>query len=79
MKKAHANGGKWKKVGEANCLRSALETTNQIKTITTLTEQLEFSENERRIARSKHLESVERIQAACNDSKNRMLEACVTK
>jgi hypothetical protein len=50
-----------------------------IKTIKTLTEQLAFSEEERRIARQKHSESAERLTQDCTESKNRILETCTNK
>ena len=60
------------------CLDQMVGGVTAIKTITSLTEQLEFSEEERRIAREKHQQSVERLTSACDESKDRILQACVT-
>lgn len=68
-----------KESAKQDCLDKMLGGITSMKTITSLTEQLAFSEEERRIAREKHSESVERLTSACNESKDRMLAACVTK
>jgi hypothetical protein len=77
--KSFRDKGESKESAKTGCLGKMLGGVTAVKTISTLTEQLEFSENERRIARQKHLESTERLTQACNESKGRMLEACVTK
>jgi hypothetical protein len=61
------------------CHLKAVGEINNIKTIDTLREQLTMVDNERLIERNKAKESMERLTLACNESKNRMLEACVAK
>jgi hypothetical protein len=61
-----------------DCYHHMVGKVTLAKTVTSLTEQLRVSEEERRIARELHKESVERINAACNESKNRMMETCRT-
>jgi hypothetical protein len=58
------------------CHDRMIGAVGMVKTISTLTEQLAFSENERRIAREKHSESTERLTQACEESKDRILQAC---
>lgn len=62
-----------------DCVNQMLGEVTALKTITTLTQQLRASEEERRIARELHKDSTERINAACNESKNRIFESCVNK
>ena len=66
-----------KESAKVDSLDKMLGGVTSMKTITTLTEQLESSEEERRIARQKHSESVERLTSACNESNDRVLAACV--
>ena len=71
--------------GESNdsakldCFDKMTKGVSQTTTIRTLEEQLSISEEERRIARGLHKESTERINAACAESKDRILAACVDK
>jgi len=75
--KSFRDKGESKDSAKAECLIKMVGGVTAVKTISTLTEQLEFSENERRIARQKHTESSERLTQACNESKDRILESCV--
>lgn len=71
---------KGESAGQASvdCLNRMLGGMRATTTITTLTEMLETSEEERRISRKLHQESVERLTDACNESKDRILNACMS-
>ncbi len=63
----------------ADCLSKMLGGVTAIKTISTLTERLTQSEDLRAIERNRNSEAETRITEMCNESKNRMLDACVAK
>lgn len=76
MKKAFANGGNWKQVGEKNCFSTAMEANSQLRTINTLTDRLTEVNTLRETELKQYRDSRERLTEECSLSKNRLLEAC---
>jgi hypothetical protein len=58
------------------CHRKAVGTADAYATIDKLKRDLEFIQNERSIERAQYKESVQRLDEACNESKDRILDAC---
>lgn len=75
MKKAF--GGKnWKTSGEAACFSQAMEGTGQVTRIHTLEQQLTEVLTQRDHELRQYEASKQRITEMCDESKNRMMEAC---
>jgi hypothetical protein len=71
--------GESKESAKGDCFTKMVGGVTAIRTINTLKEQLTMVNSERTIERTKAKESRERLTAACNESKDRILEACVNK
>lgn len=62
-----------------DCLDSMVGNITAMRTITTLTEQLETSEDLRKIERSRHEQLTEELGELCEESKDRIFAACTNK
>lgn len=65
-----------KELAKSKCLDSMLGGVHAKQTITSLTNQLETLSEERNFDRQQYTKSQEQLTAACNESKNRILESC---
>jgi hypothetical protein len=77
--KLFKGAGKRKKQRIDACHKKAVGEINNIRTIEQLQASLDFINNERRIERETYKESIERVNQSCEESKDKMMQACVNK
>lgn len=77
--KSFKDKGETSEQAQQDCHARMVGGVTALKTIDTLREHLEFEREERMIERDQARESRERLELACEESKDRILEACVSK
>lgn len=71
--------GESKEQAQQDCHARMVGGVTALRTIETLREELTFEREERLIERDQSREMRERLELACEESKDRILEACVSK